>query len=1011
MARKARQRISYVLPLAKSSEGHRLGVNGLAVDTDQPILYSGGRDGVICAWNLNFDLRKSGQESLKLLSPVDDAGSKDAGKKEAVSTFRSQVQAHTHWINDIVLTQSNAALVSASSDITVKVWRPHSEERGLPSTIGLHDDYVKCLASPTEHSDWVASGGLDHRIRLWDLNGGGEKLQIDVGEDDSNVKGSVYALSVRGSVMASGGPESTVKLWDPRSGKRITKFVGHTDNIRSILISQDGDTVLTASSDQTVKVWSVMAGRCIYTLTMHNASIWSLYSDHPRLSTFYSGDRSGLVAKTDIRGSDDLDRGLSLAIAQEHEGINKIVASRNHFWTATSSSSINRWEDVDLDSVYLIPDSPKQPRQSSVSSRSKVPPPAPQSSSSLSSSSHPVGIPLYSLLQPSNGAGYLSRGSRDGEVTTSYQAASIRKLSEAVLDQELEVATPVNELPQETIEGQNGLIKHVILNDRKRVLTLDTAGEVVMWDLLKCVPIQSFGKRHLEDVAPEVNTTESVANWCAVDTRTGRLACALEENYCFDAEIYADELASFNPSVFKEDQRINLGKWIIRYLFAGLVNEELNRDAMYREGLATQYHHRPRRDNAPPILQLPPPSAQVMEDDHVDDDFYTTPRAANGIPYTVTTPGLSIGVATPFPRTGNQPNSTNSQLPRSSEEAPTLEKKTSHAIQPRVSIDKAGDYFSTPPAPQSPADNAKGPTTPGDSSLETAAQPAADADKEEKSKEGGSLFGKKFRMNFPKKLGRTSVDAKPPVVDEKSETSEKSEDKEEKLIYDNFFGSVQKIRHEYNEQLQLNPNRPLHSGITPSLPNETPELRLPPNTAIIIQEDRPDTGGVADLYRGTVSSVGREVDLVEQAGPMWLGDLLLRNQIPVKEISKVSFFLLPFEDLLPSIASADGNSRLNANRMLRAKKILAYVAERIDPQPVIQEPDALKPEDYLELYCQNQVVPPDTTLATLRAHIWKTAGDVMLYYKSNGRKPELEHRASNDQNEQQRPTSTDSQPA
>ena len=50
------------------------------------------------------------------------------------------------------------------------------------------------------------------------------------------------------------------------------------------------------------------------------------------------------------------------------------------------------------------------------------------------------------------------------------------------------------------------------------------------------------------------------------------------------------------------------------------------------------------------------------------------------------------------------------------------------------------------------------------------------------------------------------------------------------------------------------------------------------------------------------------------------------------------------------------NSRLNANRMLRAKKILAYVAERIDPQPVIQEPDALKPEDYLELYCQNQVI-------------------------------------------------------
>ena len=71
----------------------------------------------------------------------------------------------------------------------------------------------------------------------------------------------------------------------------------------------------------------------------------------------------------------------------------------------------------------------------------------------------------------------------------------------------------------------------------------------------QCVPIESFGKRHLEDVAPEVNTTESVANWCGVDTRTGRLACILEENYCFDAEMYADELEIENASEFKDDQR------------------------------------------------------------------------------------------------------------------------------------------------------------------------------------------------------------------------------------------------------------------------------------------------------------------------------------------------------------------------------------------------------------------------------------------------------------------------
>jgi hypothetical protein len=41
--------------------------------------------------------------------------------------------------------------------------------------------------------------------------------------------------------------------------------------------------------------------------------------------------------------------------------------------------------------------------------------------------------------------------------------------------------------------------------------------------------------------------------------------------------------------------------------------------------------------------------------------------------------------------------------------------------------------------------------------------------------------------------------------------------------------------------------------------------------------------------------------------------------------------------------------------MLRAKKILSYVAERIEPAPEKPDPDALKPEEYLDLYCHDQV--------------------------------------------------------
>ena len=70
------------------------------------------------------------------------------------------------------------------------------------------------------------------------------------------------------------------------------------------------------------------------------------------------------------------------------------------------------------------------------------------------------------------------------------------------------------------------------------------------------------------------------------------------------------------------------------------------------------------------------------------------------------------------------------------------------------------------------------------------------------------------------------------------------------------------------------PGHPVESLITPSLPNETPVLKPPPMTTVIIQEET--SGGSADLYRGTVGTVGEDALLIEQRAPMWLGDLLLR---------------------------------------------------------------------------------------------------------------------------------------
>jgi Domain of unknown function (DUF3337) len=62
--------------------------------------------------------------------------------------------------------------------------------------------------------------------------------------------------------------------------------------------------------------------------------------------------------------------------------------------------------------------------------------------------------------------------------------------------------------------------------------------------------------------------------------------------------------------------------------------------------------------------------------------------------------------------------------------------------------------------------------------------------------------------------------------------------------------------------------------------------------------------------------------------------------------------------------------------MLRAKKILAYVAERIEAQPAEPEANSLKVEEYLELYCHDQVC------INLPFRLWINVDDA-LYFNSS----------------------------
>ncbi|KAJ5107534.1 nuclear migration protein NudF [Penicillium angulare] len=180
---------------------------------------------------------------------------------------------HGHTVSCVrFLTPNQNTLVSASRDTSIRFWDVLTGS--CVKTIFTDCGWIRDLA-PSYDGRWLISGSSDHNATIWNvasgnsqsiLRGHGSPLECCafapptshsylialVGAKEPQVRSSA-------GFVATGGRDKTIKLWDLQGGL-IKTLVGHDNWVRGLVFHPGGRFLLSVGDDRSIKCWNLAEG-------------------------------------------------------------------------------------------------------------------------------------------------------------------------------------------------------------------------------------------------------------------------------------------------------------------------------------------------------------------------------------------------------------------------------------------------------------------------------------------------------------------------------------------------------------------------------------------------------------------------------------------------------------------------------------------------------------------------------------------------------------------------------
>lgn len=209
------------------------------------------------------------------------------------------LQGHTEYLLCLAINPDGKTLVSGCYNI-VKVWNLRSGQ--LIRTLNLYRPVIafRIVISPdgqTLVSDY------DGWIEVWEL-WTGQKIRTFKADDVGSL-----TITPDGQTLICGGSRGgnypnldlPIKMWNLQTGQLVRTLHGHTYTVNSVIISPDGQTLVSQSYCFSTKVWDLHTGQELNRFNMPPRQPWiDSLAISPNGQNIVSGIQDGSIKVWDV---------------------------------------------------------------------------------------------------------------------------------------------------------------------------------------------------------------------------------------------------------------------------------------------------------------------------------------------------------------------------------------------------------------------------------------------------------------------------------------------------------------------------------------------------------------------------------------------------------------------------------------------------------------------------------------------------------------------------------------